>query len=51
MIKLFGIEAEINLTVDEHVVKSLGKDFTKMFEEIKPDLIKSLKNILNKEVK
>jgi len=51
MIKLFGIEAEINFTADEHVVKSLGKDFTTTIEEIKPDLIKAIKNVFNKEVK
>lgn len=54
MIKLFGIEAEINFTADEHVVKSLGKHLSKakdLVEQINPDWLQVLKNVINKEVK
>lgn len=53
MKKVFGIQAEINLTADEDVVKGIGKGIANgsvilddIVKEIKPTLIKYLKNFI-----
>lgn len=59
MKKIFGIEAEVNITTDEEIVKGIGKGLTKgqitfdeILKEIKPELVKAIKSALqNKEKK
>lgn len=53
MKKIFGIEAEVNITTDEEVVKGIGKGlakgqitFDEILKEIKPELVKAVKSVL-----
>ena len=53
MKKVFGIEAEVNITTDEEVIKGIGKGLAKgtvtlenLFKEIKPEIVKALKEVL-----
>ena len=50
MKKLFGIEAEFNITADEEVVKGIGKgiangavDVSDIIKEVKPNIVKAIK--------
>ena len=50
MKKLFGIEAEFNITADEEVVKGIGKgiangavDVSDIIKEVKPEIVKAIK--------
>ena len=56
MKKVFGIEAEFNITADEDIVKGIGKDIAscngtirEMFKELKPEIVKIIKKSLVKE--
>ena len=53
MKKVFGIEAEVNITTDEEIVKGIGKGLSKgqitfdeILKEIKPELVKAIKSAL-----
>lgn len=55
MKKLFGIEAEINVTADEDIIKGIGKGVSNgsiilqdILNEVKDPLIKCIVNKLNK---
>lgn len=56
MKKIFGIEAEINITTDDDVAKGIGKGLSKgaislkeIFDELKPEIIKSLKDFFKEK--
>lgn len=58
MKKLFGIQAEINVTADEDIIKGIGKGVSNgsiilqdILNEIKAPLIKSVANKLSQEKK
>lgn len=58
MKKIFGIEAEINITTDEGVAKCFGKGLAKgsltlnnFIKEIKPELVKKIKDYLLEDKK
>ena len=53
MKKVFGIEAEVNITTDEEIVKGIGKGlakgqitFDEILKEIKPEFVKAIKSAL-----
>lgn len=50
MKKIFGVQAEINLTADEEIIKGIGKglsngsiEIVDIFRELKPDIAKAIK--------
>lgn len=58
MKKLFGIEAEINVTADEDIIKGIGKGVSNgsiilqdILNEVKAPLINCIVNKLNNEKK
>lgn len=58
MKKLFGIEAEINVTADEDIIKSIGKGVSNgsiilqdILNEVKSPLVNCIANKLNNEEK
>lgn len=58
MKKLFGIEAEINVTADEDIIKGIGKGVSNgsiilqdILNEVKAPLIKRIANKLSQEKK
>lgn len=58
MKKLFGIEAEINVTADEDIIKGIGKGVSNgsiilqdILNEVKAPLIKSIANKLGQDKK
>lgn len=58
MKKLFGIEAEINVTADEDIIKGIGKGVSNgsiilqdIFNEVKAPLINCIVNKINKNHK
>lgn len=58
MKKLFGIEAEINVTADEDIIKGIGKGVSNgsiilqdIFNEVKAPLINCIANKINQNKK
>ena len=58
MKKIFGVQAEINLTADEEIIKGIGKglsngsiEIVDIFRELKPDIAKAIKYSLLKDEK
>lgn len=58
MKKLFGIEAEINVTADEDIIKGIGKGVSNgsiilqdIFNEVKAPLINCIVNKINQNKK
>lgn len=58
MKKVFGIEAEVNITADEDICKGIGKGVSNgsilladIIKEIKPEIIKGVKSYLKKITK
>lgn len=58
MKKLFGIEAEINVTADEDIIKGIGKGVSNgsiilqdILNEVKAPLIESIANKLSQDKK
>lgn len=58
MKKVFGVQAEFNITADEDIVKGMGKDIAscngtlrELFKELKPEIIKIIKKSLTEEKK
>lgn len=56
MKKLFGVQAEVNITADEEVVKSIGKGISKgaiaiddIIKSVKPEIEKALKNWIKED--
>lgn len=56
MKKIFGIEAEVNITADDDMAKGIGKGIAKgsvslleLYKDIKPEIIKALRKTLLKE--
>ena len=56
MKKIFGVQAEFNITADEDITKGIGKGlsngsilFKDIVKEIKPEIIKALKKCFVEE--
>lgn len=52
MEKLLGVEAEINLTVNDDIIRKISKGspfLNDILKELKPDIIKALKKCLIKK--
>lgn len=56
MKKVFGIEAEINITTDDDIAKGVGKGLsngtvviTDIIKQIKPDIIKGLQKLFKEK--
>ena len=52
MKKVFGIEAEVNITADEDICKGIGKGVSNgtilladIIKEVKPEIIKGIKKL------
>lgn len=50
MKKVFGVQAEINITADEDIIKGMGKGIqngsvvlSDIIKEVKPEIVKSIK--------
>lgn len=56
MKKVFGIEAEINITTDDDVAKGIGKGLsngtvviTDIIKQVKPDIVKGLQTLFKEK--
>ena len=58
MKKVFGIEAEVNITADEDICKGIGKGVSNgtiflvdIIKEVKPEIIKGIKKLFEEDNK
>lgn len=54
MRKLIGIEAEVNITVSDDIIRKMSKGspiLNDILKEVKPDIIKAIKKCLSEEEK
>lgn len=58
MKKIFGLQAEVNITADEDIMKGIGKGISNgsvvisdIIKEVKPELVKSIGKLLKAEDK